>query len=221
MQHTPNIAPSAQLLISSQCPHCKAVLAHLSELVKSGELAHLSVDNVDQLPELAHELGVRALPWIKIGEFEFTGVQTLSQLREWIQRTVEASGKAQWFTELMSSREVESVVKHLEDKPEDFDAILELLGEADTELVVRIGIGVVMESFAGQPGLQDRVPALEELCKHEDPRVRADSCHYLGLSGDIRAIGTLQECLNDNDADVRESAADALEALNETRGPIH
>jgi len=44
--------------------------------------------------------------------------------------------------------------------------------------------------------------------------VRADACHYLGLSGDAAARPWLDARLGDNDADVREIAAESLQALS-------
>lgn len=208
--------PHAHLLISSHCPHCQSVLSHLTSLVKSGELAHLQIDNVDQQPELAQQLGVRSLPWLKLGSIELTGAHSLSELKEWISKAASPEATDEWFTELMSTGQVEVVIEHLKKSPGDFDAIVRLLGTADTELVARIGIGVIMETFAGEPFLKDRMGDFIALTGHEDERVRADACHYLGLIGDRGAIPTLQSHLNDSDADVREAAEDAIAELEDS-----
>ena len=46
-----------------------------------------------------------------------------------------------------------------------------------------------------------------------DARVRADASHYLGLSGAAAARAWLEARLHDDDADVREIAAESLAAL--------
>ncbi|MBS0329365.1 MAG: HEAT repeat domain-containing protein, partial [Proteobacteria bacterium] len=46
-----------------------------------------------------------------------------------------------------------------------------------------------------------------------DARVRADACHYLGLTGEAAARSWLDARLADEDADVREIAAESLESL--------
>jgi HEAT repeat protein len=81
---------------------------------------------------------------------------------------------------------------------------------------VRIGAGAVLESFAGQPALADLVDRLGELSAHADARVRADACHYLGLAGSHRARAWLEARLRDDDAEVRDIAAESLDLLANT-----
>ena len=66
--------PAALLLLGTHCPHCPQVLKALSELVKAGDIHKLEVVNVEQAPEIARELGVRGVPWIRVGEFTLTGM---------------------------------------------------------------------------------------------------------------------------------------------------
>jgi hypothetical protein len=48
---------------------------------------------------------------------------------------------------------------------------------------------------------------------HTQARVRTDACHYLGLSHNPAAQQYIQPLLNDVDAEVREVAAEALQAI--------
>jgi len=57
------------------------------------------------------------------------------------------------------------------------------------------------------------VPRLGLLSLHADARVRADACHYLGLTADAAARPWLEKRLSDEDADVREIAAESLNTL--------
>jgi hypothetical protein len=43
--------------------------------------------------------------------------------------------------------------------------------------------------------------------------VRADACHYLGLTGDAQAKSWLDARLDDDDADVREIATESLQEI--------
>lgn len=213
MQHTRTRAPDAHLLITSSCSHCATQLQYLADLVKTGELGKLTIENLEQRPELAKQFDIKSVPFLILGPFQFTGVQNVDELRRWISQSQTSDDIAPWFAELMSHREVERVIGHLKSHPDDFTAILSLLSDPDTELVARIGIGVVMETFAGDKLLQKHFNRLAALCQHDDPRVRADACHYVGLSGDSRVIETLLAHQSDSDADVRESVKDALEEL--------
>lgn len=203
----------AMLLVTAQCPHCASVLASLAELVKEGRLGYLQVYNLDQHPEIAQEHGVRSVPWVRIGPFELTGAQSKSTLLDWIKKAGSPEGMADYFAELISDRQVMKVVDLLEHDARLFPAIFKLLDDSETELGVRVGIGVVMEAFAGTDELKKQFPRLLALAGHHDERVRGDACYYLGLTESDEAIPALQACLQDPSADVRESAEDALESL--------
>lgn len=211
-QHSPT-APNATLLIGTHCPHCPTVLAHLSDMVKHGEIASLHVINIEQAPEQAQALNVRSVPWVKIGEHMLSGMQTkeaLQQRVQWIQDGEALQGK---FDQWLSNGQVDEVIETLKDKPEAMQAIMQLLGDPATVLSTRIGIGVVMETFAGQPLLNDQLNLLSHFATHDDVRIRADACHYLGMTANTDAIPVLQTCLDDSDAEIREIASDSLEAL--------
>jgi HEAT repeat protein len=81
---------------------------------------------------------------------------------------------------------------------------------------VRFGAGAVFEHFAGRPALQDLVARLGDLAGHADARVRADACHYLGLSGSALARPYLEPRLTDSSAEVREIAADSLAEVDDS-----
>ncbi len=206
-------AADALLLVSTHCPHCASVLASATELLKEGALGHLEIFNLDQRPEVAADLGVRSVPWMRIGPFELTGRQSKGDLQGWIEKVNDPQGMAAYFAELIADRQVAKVVSLLKDSPALFPAILTLLGDPDTELGVRVGLGVVMEEFDDTDVLREQLPALVELTRHEDARIRGDACYYLGFtrSGDARPA--LEACMADTVEDVRESAEDALEML--------
>lgn len=91
--------------------------------------------------------------------------------------------------------------------------LLPIVANPEASINVRLGASVVFESHAGGAALRALVPQLGALAGHADARVRADACHYLGLSADWRARDYLLPRLADDDAEVREIAGDSLEAL--------
>jgi hypothetical protein len=72
---------------------------------------------------------------------------------------------------------------------------------------------VLLEEFAGSDALRALLPRLGELSQHADAWVRADACHYLGLTGDAAARTWLQSRVTDEDAEVREIAAESLQDM--------
>lgn len=117
------------------------------------------------------------------------------------------------FAAQLSTGRASEVTARIQREPETMTVVLKLLGDPQTALSIRIGIGVVMEELANSTILGNNLSALGKLAKHSDARIRADACHYLGLSGDTRAQPFLQICLNDSDVEVRETAQDALANL--------
>ena len=203
----------ALLLISTHCPHCATVLKGATELLKEGGIGHLQIYNLDLHPEIAQEHGVRSVPWIRIGPFELSGTQSKTELEGWVQRVADPKGMPAYFAELMAEWGVQKVVSMVRKTPSLFSALMTLLGDPETELGVRVGIGVVVEEFQGTETLKSQLTSLVELTQHEDSRVRGDACYYLGFTGEQEVTTVLTTCLEDENVDVRESAADALEML--------
>lgn len=120
------------------------------------------------------------------------------------------------FNAQLSTGRAAEVTARIQREPATLHTLLTLLGDRQTALSVRIGIGVVMEDLANTPLLRQHIAELGGLTEHRDARIRADASHYLGLSGDARAIPWLQARLDtDTDKEVRETAADALEMLGD------
>jgi HEAT repeat protein len=99
-------------------------------------------------------------------------------------------------------------------EPELLAAVLPIVGNVDASLNVRLGAGVLFEAFSGTRTLASLIPQLGTLSQHADARVRADACHYLGLTGDAAARPWLDACTADEDADVREIAAESLQVIS-------
>jgi len=207
------IAPEALLLISSHCPNCPAVLAALAEMVKAGRLGELRVVNVEQRPEISRSLGIRTVPWVRLGPFQLTGLRGRQELETWATRAASESGLAEGFHVMLKEGALDPVIAAVREDPARLAAVLPIVANPEASLNVRIGAGAVLEAFAGDPALRALIPRLAELSAHADPRVRADACHYLGLTGETAVRPLLQARLEDPDADVREIAAESLAAL--------
>jgi thiol-disulfide isomerase/thioredoxin len=206
-------APDALLLLSTHCPHCPAVLSALADLVKQGVIGRLEAVNLEQRPEVGQALGVRSVPWIRLGRIELAGVHSKPELAAWASKADSEEGVADWFHTLLKEGQLPKVQALIEADPGLLAALLPIVANVEASLNVRLGAGVLFEEFAGRAALRALLPRLGELSRHADARVRADACHYLGLSGDAAARPWLEARLGDDDADVREIAAESLQAL--------
>ena len=206
--------PEALLILGTHCPHCPAVLQALSSMVKAGELGRLEVVNLEQQPEVAQTLGVRSVPWTRLGPFELQGLRTLEELQAWALKSGSVEGMADYLSELIKEGQVKRVQTLARENESALDAVFHILGDADAEINIRLGIDVVLEDLQGSELLRQRVDELGALSTHESAAVRADACHYLALTGSKDAQPYLRTGLKDTDKEVQEVAQEGLETLS-------
>lgn len=186
----------------------------LTELLKQGWLGRLDLVNLDARPEVAEALGVRSVPWTRIGPFELTGVRGREELLDWIDRVGSPDGMADYFHALLRDGHLPQVLAVVRREPGALAALLPIVANPEASINVRIGAGVVFEEFAGQPPMLALVGKFGELTRHDDARVRADACHYLSLTGSPEARSYLSSCQQDDDDVVREIASEGLQAID-------
>ena len=190
------------------------MLAALADLLKQGTIGRLEAVNLEQHPEVGQALGVRSVPWVRIGRIELAGAHSKAELAEWAGKAGSEAGLADWFHMLLKEGQLPRAQAAIEADPALLAAVLPIVGNVEASLNVRLGAGVLLENFAGTDTLRALLPRLGELSQHEDARIRADACHYLGLTGDAAARSWLDARLTDGDADVREIATESLQNIS-------
>ena len=58
------------------------MMKQLSELLKEGVLGRLEMINIGSRPEVAAHYNVRSVPWLKVGELEFSGAMTRQEIEQ-------------------------------------------------------------------------------------------------------------------------------------------
>ncbi|MCB1735353.1 MAG: thioredoxin family protein [Gammaproteobacteria bacterium] len=207
-------SPDVLLLIGPGCPHCAAVLQHLQGLIKDGSIGELRVVNIAQRPELAADLNVRGVPWMRLGDFDLEGAHSLSELREWIARASKEHGLAEYFLDLLGHGQRGKLLNHLQQHPENAVELFHLLADKDAGIDQRVGIGSILEEMAEQGTLSRWIDKLGELSRNPDATVRADALHYLALGASDDARPFLESARNDADDMVRQVAEEILEELS-------
>lgn len=211
-RHTPDVL----LLTGTHCPYCPTMLQELRTLLADGTIAKLETVNIEEHPEVAAELGVRTVPWVRIGPFELDGLRSEAELRSWAEKAGTAEGLADWLDELLGSGQLDKVRRQLEGNPAILDVLLLLFTKPDTGLNTRIGISALIEELEGTDVLREKVSRLGELIHHPETYIRGDACHYLSLTRSPRAKILIQPLLNDPEPDIRALAAESLEHLEQT-----
>ena len=206
--------PHALLFTAPGCPHCPGVRAALQKLQQEGVIAELEVVNISEQAERAEQLGVRSVPWLRLGEFILTGAQTPQQLRQWAEHAADPAGMSGYLAHLLKGGELATAEKFLAAQPQHLHAVLPLLEDAQSPIQVRIGVSALLEGFEGSAALHELLPRLIALSEHTDHRLRSDACYFLGLTHSAAARETLQRCTGDGHEEVREIASEALLSLH-------
>jgi len=206
-------APDALLLIAPGCPHCHTVLEGLNALVKDGAVRALEVVNIAEHPERAADLGVRSAPWLRLGEFIIEGAATPAELRRWAEAATRSDGVARYLEQQLADGHLPLVRQLVRAHPQWLDTLLDFAADPDSAMHLRLGVGALLEDLHGSEALRERLPRLVEMSTHADHRVRSDACHYLALTDDANALPALRARLDDDHAEVREIAAESIDAL--------
>ncbi|MCG8427101.1 MAG: thioredoxin family protein [Chromatiales bacterium] len=206
--------PSALLLISPQCSHCPAVMEGLLKLLKSNKLGKVEIVNLFEHPEIAAELGVRSVPWTRIGPFDIEGAHSYAELEQWAEEAAQPVSTTHYYRHLLENRQLEKAISLIKAAPDSLTDLLPLLASVETPISIRIGVGAVLEEFTGEEPLNWIVPGLITLTESEQQQIRADACHYLSLSNDHAALTAIRGLENDPDPEIREIAAESAAALS-------
>ncbi|NIP72727.1 MAG: HEAT repeat domain-containing protein [Gammaproteobacteria bacterium] len=205
--------PDALMLLAPGCTHCPKVLEVLGRLIEDGAIGRLEVVNIAVHPERAAQLGARSAPWTRVGPFVLEGMHSDAELRTWARRSGNEEGVRVYLEAQLTAGRIDLARALIQGDTRHLAALLPLVAEPETPMQARVGAGALFEEWEGTPALQALIPRLAELSAHDDRRVRADACHYLGLAGSPRALPYLQARLDDERPEVREIARDSLDRL--------
>jgi glutaredoxin len=208
--------PEALLLVSPGCQYCRGMHKVLDELAASGEISKLTVVDIAEQPHVAEQLGVRSVPWLRINDFVLQGVHTPGELRKWIEASKQENGWSQYLDHLLGTGGLALAENLIKEKPERLSALIPLASDPETSMHVRVGIAAILEEFHDEAEKRKLVPALAEIAKSEDVKVRADACHYLALTGSEDAIQALQKYRGDKNEMVREIVNEGILELQNT-----
>ena len=208
-------APAVLMLMGTHCAFCGPMKKILTELKEEGYIAELQLINIEDNPEYAEQLGVRSVPWLRMGPFELQGVRSKKEMLMWLQRASSVEGMSDYLEEVLSEGKIESANKLIERHPQALNNIIDLMADPEAKINVRLGVGVIIEEMAESDMFKKVIPRLIEYLSDHDARIRGDACHYLSLTKDQTVIPIIEELLSDESEEVREIAQDSLDDLRD------
>jgi alkyl hydroperoxide reductase subunit AhpF len=203
------------ILIADTCTYCPHVVESVLAMAVHQPLVNATIVDAIQFGDLAERFKVKSVPTTIINDNRtVVGQVGIDQL---VDHLLDSQGPESLTADLdsmiQSGRAEDAASLLCESKKPR--AILPLY--ASKEFSKRIGALVTIEeALAINPRILD--PALDDLIdllSHEDVGLRGDTAELLGKIGNPAAIPALKRTLEDPDPDVREAAAEALEALEE------
>ena len=209
-EKTGDLTVSALLLTTPGCTHCAALKKILEKLLTEGKLGQLDITDVSEHPEIAGKYGVKSVPWLQLGSFQFQGSLTEKDLRQWIEYCHASDGNTQYMKHLLVHGDLNQVISRVREYPQQIVELLPLVTDAEQDFKVRLGVSAVFEELQGSDILQSNLDELAELAHHGNPQVRADAAHFLALSHSAAALPYLRRLAEDQDREVREIAEEAL-----------
>ncbi len=160
-------------------------------------------------------LGVRSVPWLRIGPFELLGSRSKQEMLLWIERSSSPAGFNAYLDEVLSEGKLEYAKRLLESYPQALETIIEMMADPEAKINVRLGVGVLIEDMAESVEFKAVIPRLIDYLSSKDARIRGDACHYLSLTKDVSLIPLIERLLSDESEEVREIAQDSLDELSE------
>lgn len=205
--------PEALILVSDHCPHCHQLETLLQERLQNGSLGKLDVVNIEQSPEVARQYGVRSVPWLRLGTFIFDEALTPANLDSWIRGAAQGNGETRYISYLLERGKLPQAIGWIESGQASLKAVVPLLADTEAKINVRIGAGAILEHFEDSDAIRAVIPDLVALLDDSNITVRIDICHFLSLTHSRDAIEPLKKMLDDEDGQVRQVAAESIEAL--------
>ncbi|WP_018952778.1 thioredoxin family protein [Thioalkalivibrio sulfidiphilus] len=209
-------APAALLLTGPGCPHCASVRQALETLRSEGLLGGIEEIDLSQAPQQAEALGVRSVPWTRIGAIELSGLHSLAELRHWAALAARPEGLDLHLADLLGNGQRAQVLARTRREPALIARLAALISDPDSELSVRIGVMATLEELKDEGFLHGQATHFLPHTTHPEPRVRSDACYALTLIGGEDALAALRACSEDPDPEVMETAQDGVEVLTRT-----
>ena len=220
MTHTALL--TVELFVATGCSHCPIVLNELSEQLKKGNIASLTVTNIAIDNERAAQLNIRSVPWFSIKHNNnfmiFSGQHSPGEIQHWIKTSQNKSAMQDYVEDALRTGQLATVRQAIELSPASFTAIISMLEDEETSMEIRIGLDALIEALSSTEILKNNVESFKQIARSNNLRLQIDALHYIALAGNREDQAFIKEFTQHQDQQLKDAAVEALETLDDLAG---
>ena len=198
------------LFVMQGCKVCPQMERLFQNMRKHGAISALDIIDVTENPELAKQHNIRSVPFYLINGVAFTGLKTAHEITQLLEQNQLQKWESLIKQEL-SDGQLDSVEQAIRNQPEAREAMMALLRDDQTELVVRIGLTAIIESLSEGPLLDSYESTFIEMAEHADERIAVDALYYLSLLNSPASLAALNAIARHGKTELREHARELIE----------
>ena len=200
-----------KLFVLHDCQLCPQMEKIFKNMYESGAVNSLEVMDVAQHPEIAKQYNIRSVPFYLINDVAFSGLKSATDIRQLLGMD-ETKKFEQQISQLLTEGDLGSTQELVSSNEGARKAMIQLLTNEDTELLIRIGLTAVFESLAGTGIFIEFEDQIIEMAENPDERIAIDAMYYLSLMATESSIRHLSEMSQSNaSASLRGQAQELLE----------
>lgn len=197
------------------CSHCGRVVELVTKFAAVNPNLEVRIVDAIHFKELSKEHNIISIPTLIVnGRIKLTGQINEDKILDALKEDRYYDYKLGYYAYMLREGLVEELKKDIKTKS-DVKVVGDLL--IHPMLRVRIGAMLLLEKlFKENPEIVEGAkPKIRELLKHRDSRVKEDAALILGKIGNKADIKFLEDLLVSENVDVRDSAVEAIEEIEE------
>jgi len=203
-----------KLFVMHNCQVCPQMERLFQKMHRNGAIDELDIIDIGKHPEIARKLNIRSVPHYLINDFAFYGLKTHSELLKLLKHGQVEKWQEFIKTEL-SEGQLNEAEKAVVDNPPAREAMMLLLQDTETSLVVRIGLSAIIESVVETDLLNDYESQFIALSAHQDERIAIDALYYLSLLVSTESLLKLKDIATNGEGNLQQHAAEILQDLQQ------
>lgn len=192
------------------CSICPQMERLFHQLLEQEKINNLQVLDVADHPDLASQHNIRSVPTYLINGISFNGLKSQQEITQLLNKD-ESQKWIELIRQELTGGQLDEAERIIRENSSAREAMMSLLEDHKTELVVRIGLTAIIETLAVGSLLEPYEDQFIKMSSHEDERIAVDALYYLSLFISPQSLQQLHEVADSGPESLRDHARDLLE----------